>query len=53
MVGWLVVNAYRDADTLDRYVESEIGISDQKANCVSRYEVPIFGPIASGILDDE
>ncbi|KAJ4416384.1 hypothetical protein N0V85_002304 [Neurospora sp. IMI 360204] len=35
LVGWLVVNAYRDADTLDRY------------------EVPIFGPIASGILDDE
>lgn len=35
LVGWLVINAYRDADTLDRY------------------EVPIFGPIASGILDDE
>ncbi|KAL1840671.1 hypothetical protein VTJ49DRAFT_221 [Mycothermus thermophilus] len=35
LIAWLVLNAYRDADTLDRY------------------EVPIFGPIASRILDDE
>ncbi|KAL2019309.1 hypothetical protein VTK56DRAFT_9776 [Thermocarpiscus australiensis] len=35
LIGWLMLNAYRDADTLDRY------------------EVPIFGPIASRILDDE
>ncbi|KAK4251439.1 hypothetical protein C7999DRAFT_10935 [Corynascus novoguineensis] len=36
LIAWLVLNAYRDADTLDR-----------------RYEVPIVGPIASRILDDE
>ncbi|KAL2164727.1 hypothetical protein VTH06DRAFT_22 [Thermothelomyces fergusii] len=35
LIAWLVFNAYRDADTLDRY------------------EVPIFGRIASNILDDE
>ncbi|KAL2173795.1 uncharacterized protein P884DRAFT_231449 [Thermothelomyces heterothallicus CBS 202.75] len=35
LIAWLVLNAYRDADTLDRY------------------EVPIFGRIASNILDDE
>ncbi|KAL2267073.1 hypothetical protein VTJ83DRAFT_4350 [Remersonia thermophila] len=35
LIAWLVLNAYRDADTLDRY------------------EVPIFGQIASRILDDE
>ncbi|KAK4235706.1 hypothetical protein C8A03DRAFT_17583 [Achaetomium macrosporum] len=35
LIAWLVLNAYRDADTLDRY------------------EVPIVGPIASRILDDE
>ncbi|KAK3306845.1 uncharacterized protein B0T15DRAFT_155284 [Chaetomium strumarium] len=35
LIAWLALNAYRDADTLDRY------------------EVPIVGPIASRILDDE
>ncbi|KAM7203420.1 hypothetical protein V8F20_004014 [Naviculisporaceae sp. PSN 640] len=35
LMGWLVFNAYRDADTLDRY------------------ELPIVGPLASKILDDE
>lgn len=52
LVGWLVINAYRDADTLDRYVFRDPN-KWTKADLVSRYEVPIFGPIASGILDDE
>lgn len=54
LVGWLVVNAYRDADTLDRYVLRYFRrLGDHKLTVFSRYEVPIFGPIASGILDDE
>jgi len=35
LIGWMVLNAYRDANTLDRY------------------ELPVFGQIASRFLDDE
>ncbi|KAH8911296.1 hypothetical protein BR93DRAFT_975306 [Coniochaeta sp. PMI_546] len=35
LIGWLVMRAYWDADTLDRF------------------EIPVIGPIASRILDDE
>jgi uncharacterized membrane protein len=55
LIAWLVLNAYRDADTLDRLVLptpsllpiTVVGLT------LRRYEVPIVGPIASRFLDDE
>ncbi len=54
LIAWLVLNAYRDADTLDRLVVApHLSLwAHADADCC-RYEVPIVGRIASRILDDE
>lgn len=60
LIAFLTLKAYRDADTLDRYVEAACGYPPPKdtptlpiADAADRFEVPIFGPLASRILDDE
>jgi hypothetical protein len=54
LIAWLVLKAYRDADTLDRYVRRSVRFSRENNTDVwHRFEVPFFGRIASRILDDE
>ena len=55
LIAWLVLQAYRDADTLDRLVPlSHFRHSPtQPCSLCFRCEVPIVGRIASRILDDE
>jgi hypothetical protein len=62
LMGWLTLNAYRDADTLDRYAcrlflntafVVHYEISKPFLTTYYRYEIPYIGPIASRIVDDE
>lgn len=52
LIGYLTYRAYTDADTLDRYVTYYLE-SDFADQSLFRCEVPILGPLASKILDDE
>lgn len=56
LIAWLSLHAYKDADTLDRFVSSHSPLVQTLAGIKltdDRCEVPFFGPLASSILDDE
>jgi uncharacterized membrane protein len=53
LIGWLTFRAYRDGKSWPRALFDFYYQLTQTAETLDRYEVPIFGHLASSILDDE
>jgi uncharacterized membrane protein len=55
LIGWLTFRAYRDGMLLcsSPHVNFQHAADPGTAETLDRYEVPVFGPLASSILDDE